>query len=234
MLKLTPPSTVETLIQDGGTNGMAVDKNGVVFACSHKVQGIVKVDVATATLTTVVGTIGGKKFNSPNDLVFRSDGTIYFTDPDYQLGNRTSETGKKGVYRVDPAGTVTLVDDTFGMPNGITLSPDEKVLYVADNNGSVLRTFNVATDGSTSGRKDFAQVSSPDGIGMDCAGNLYVASNSAGIIQVFAPSGAKLGSITVASSLSNIAFGGPDGKTLYATAGKALYSLDMNLPGYPD
>jgi gluconolactonase len=234
MLKLTPPSTVETFLQDAGTNGMAVDKNGVVFACSHKVQGIVKVDVAGAALTTVVATIGGKKFNSPNDLVLRSDGTIYFTDPDYQLGNRTSETGKKGVYRVDPAGTVTLVDDTFSMPNGITLSPDEKVLYVADNNASVLRTFNVATDGSTSGRKDFAQVNNPDGIGMDCAGNLYVASNSAGIIQVFAPSGSKLGSMTVASSLSNIAFGGSEGKTLYATAGKALYSLDMNLPGYPD
>jgi len=234
ILKLTPPSTVATLLADAGVNGMAVDGKGVVFACSHKVQGIVKVDVSAGTTTTVVDNIGGKKFNSPNDLVIRSDGTLYFTDPDFQIGNRTSGTGKKGIYRVSPAGLASLVDDTFAEPNGIALSPDESVLYVADYNGNIVRTFNVAADGSTSGRKDFATVSSPDGFGMDCLGNLYVASGTPGIIQVFSPSGTKLGSVTVASSLSNMAFGGPEGKTLYITAGKALYSLDMNLPGYYD
>ncbi len=233
MLKLTTPSTVATFLADAGTNGMALDASGAVLACSHKVQGIAKLDLAAATLTTIVDKVDGKTFNSPNDLVVRSDGTIYFTDPDYQLGNRTSGTGKKGVYRVTPTGTVSVVDDTFNQPNGISLSPDEKVLYVADYAGNAIRTFAVAADGSTSGRKDFAQVSSPDGFGMDCLGNLYVASGgSGGTLQVFAPSGTKLGSVTVASSLSNAAFGGSDGKTLYLTAGKALYSLDMNLPGY--
>jgi gluconolactonase len=234
MLKLTPPSTVSTYLADAGVNGMAVGGSGVVFACSHKVQGIVKLDFGTATLTTVVDNVGGKKFNSPNDLVLRSDGTIYFTDPDFQIGNRTSATGKKGIYRVSPSGAASLVDDTFAEPNGITLSPDETVLYVADYNGNAVRTFSVAADGSTSGREDFATVSSPDGFAMDCLGNLYVASGTPGIIQVFAPSGSKLGSVTVASSLSNMAFGGADGKTLYITAGKALYSLEMNLPGYYD
>jgi gluconolactonase len=232
MWKLTPPSTVATYLADAGVNGMAVDGSGVVYACSHKVQGIVKLDFAGAALTTVVDNVGGKTFNSPNDVVVRSDGTLYFTDPDFQLGNRTSATGKKGVYRVSPDKTVSLVDDTFGEPNGITLSPDETVLYVADYNGNVVRSFAVAADGSTSGRKDFATVSSPDGFAMDCLGNLYVASGTPGAIQVFAPSGTKVGSVTVASSLSNMAFGGADGKTLYITAGKALYSLDMNLPGY--
>jgi gluconolactonase len=233
MLKLTPPSTVATFLADAGMNGMAIDGNGVVLACSHKVQGIVKLDFAAATLTTIVDNVGGKTFNSPNDLVVRSDGTIYFTDPDYQLGSRTSGTGKKGIYRVTPTGTVSVVDDTFNEPNGISLSPDEKVLYVADYAGNAVRTFAVADDGSTSGRKDFVQVSSPDGFGMDCLGNLYVASGgNAGALQVFSPSGSKLGSVTVAASLSNAAFGGSDGKTLYLTAGKALYSLDMNLPGY--
>jgi gluconolactonase len=232
MLKLTPPSTVGTYLADSGTNGMAVDGSGVVIACSHKVQGLVKLDYAGATLTTFVDNYGGKKFNSPNDLVVRSDGTIYFTDPDYQLGNRTSETGKKGIYRVSASGTVSVVDDTFNEPNGITLSPDETVLYVADYAGNVVRTFAVAADGSTSGKKDFASVSSPDGFAMDCLGNLYVASGSPGTMAVYSPSGSKLGSVTVASSLSNMAFGGSDGKTLYITAGKALYSLDMNLPGY--
>jgi gluconolactonase len=192
------------------------------------------VDYAGAKLTTVVEDYDGKKFNSPNDLVLRSDGTIYFTDPDYQLGNRTSETGKKGVYRVSPSGTVSVVDDTFGEPNGITLSPDETVLYVADYARNAIRTFSVAADGGTSGRKEFATVSSPDGFAVDCLGNLYVASGSPGTIEVYSPAGGKLGSVTVAASTSNAAFGGVDGKTLYITAGKALYSLDMNLPGYHD
>ena len=233
ILKLTPPSTESSFLQDSGTNGMAIDSGGTVYACSHKVQGIVKLDFAAATLSTVVDNYGGKKFNSPNDIALRSDGTIYFTDPDFQLGSRTSETGKKGIYRVSPTAQVSLVDDTFAEPNGIALSPDESVLYVADYNSNVVRTFAVASDGSTSNRKNFATVTAPDGFALDCAGNLYVASGTPGSIQVYSPSGTKLGSVTVAASLSNMAFGGSDGKTLYITAGKALYSLDMNLPGYP-
>jgi gluconolactonase len=232
MLELTPPSTVATYMADSGTNGAAVDASGVVYACSHKVQGIVKLDLAGATLTTLVDTYNGKHFNSPNDLVIRSDGTIYFTDPDYQLGDRTSETGKKGIYRINPSGAVSVVDETFNEPNGITLSPDESVLYVADYAGNAVRSFAVDADGSTTARKDFASVGSPDGFGMDCLGNLYVASGSPGTVEIYSPSGAELGSVTVAASTSNLAFGGSDGKTLYITAGKALYSLEMNLPGY--
>jgi len=232
MLKLTPPSTVATYLANSGTNGMAIDGSGVVYACSHKVQGIVMLDDTGPTLTTLVSTIDGKHFNSPNDIVIRSDGTIYFTDPDYQLGDRTSETGKKGVYRLSPSGTVSLVDGTFNEPNGITLSPDETTLYVADYASNAVRTFAIATDGSTSGRKEFTSVRSPDGFGMDCLGNLYIASGSPGTVEVYSPSATKLGSVTVAASTSNLAFGGSDGKTLYITAGKALYSLDMNLPGF--
>jgi gluconolactonase len=231
--QLTPPSTTVSFMTDAGTNGMAVDGNGVVYACSHKVQGIVKLDFAAAKFTTVVDNIQGKKFNSPNDLVLRSDGTIYFTDPDFQKGNRTSETGVMGVYRVSPTGTVSLVDDTFKEPNGITLSPDETILYVADYNGNAIRSFKVAADGSTSGKKDFVTVTSPDGLAVDCLGNIYVASGgTASTIQVFSPAGSKIASLAVGSSLSNLAFGGSDGKTLYITAGKSLYSLGMNLPGY--
>jgi gluconolactonase len=232
MLELTPPDTIATYLADSGTNGMAVDGSGVVYACSHRVQGIVKLDTGSATLTTLVSTYDGKHFNSPNDIVIRSDGTIYFTDPDYQLGNRTSETGRKSIYRVSPSGTVSVVDDTFEEPNGITLSPDEAILYVADYAGNVVRTFAVAADGSTGGRRDFTSVRSPDGFGVDCLGNLYVASGSPGTVEVYSPSATKLGSVTVAASTSNLAFGGGDGKTLYITAGKALYSFDMNLPGY--
>ena len=238
LLKLTPPSTVAPYLADSGTNGIAVDSAGVVYACSQKVQGIVKLE--GTTLSTVVNTYDSKHFNSPNDLVIRSDGTIYFTDPDYQLGNRTSETGKKGVYRVTPSGTVSVVDDTFEEPNGITLSPDETVLYVGDYPRNAVRSFMVAADGSTSGRRDFVTVTAPDGFTTDCLGNLYVASGSpgnaqpgnGGTVEVISPTGNKLGSVTVAPKTSNVAFGDAGGKTLYITAGKALYALDMNLPGY--
>jgi gluconolactonase len=235
--ELTLPSTVAPFLADSGTNGLALDRAGAIYGCSHKVQGIVRLD--GNTLTTVVSTIDGKRFNSPNDVVIRSDSVGYFTDPDYQLGNRTSETGKKGVYRFTPGGTATVVDDTFNEPNGITLSPDETVLYVADYPASVVRKFAVAADGSTSGRVDFATVMSPDGFAVDCLGNLYVASGTpqdmpttGGTVEVFSPAGAKLGSVTVAPFASNLAFGGPDGKTLYVTAGRALYAVDMNVPGY--
>ena len=232
LLRATTTGSVTTLVSDAGTNGLAVDASGAVLACSHKVQGIVRVS-STGAITTFVDNIGGKKFNSPNDLVVRSDGTIYFTDPDFQLGSRTSQTGMKGVYRVSPAGAVTLVDGTFTQPNGIALSPNQSVLYVADYGANVVRAFTVAADGSTSGRRNFVTVSSPDGLGMDCLGNLYVASGT-GSMYVFDPGGRQLGTVSVASGLSNMAFGGSDGRTLFITAGKALYALDMNLPGYFD
>jgi gluconolactonase len=232
LLQSTAAGVVTSFLADAGTNGMTVDGNGVVFAASHKAQGIVRLNLADKTLTTVVSSYNGHKFNSPNDLVIRSDGTLYFTDPDFQLGSRTSETGTKGVYRVSPTGTVSLVDSTFTEPNGIALSPDESALYVADYNGNTIRKFTVAADGSTSGRVNFATVTTPDGFAVDCAGNLYVASGNSGNVQVFSPAGTKLGSVSVATGVSNLAFGGTDGKTLYITAGKALYALDMNLPGY--
>jgi gluconolactonase len=119
---------------------------------------------------------------------------------------------------VSPAGVVSVVDNTFNEPNGITLSPDETVLYVAAAVAGVVRTFAVASDGSTSGRKDFASVASPDGFAVDCAGDLYVASGS-GTMAVYAPSGSKRGSVWVASGLNNLAFGGAEGKTLPTTVG---------------
>ena len=199
--RLVPPSTVDVFVADSGTNGLALDIDGTLLGCSHKVQGIVRVNSTSGAVSTLLNTdANGKHFNSPNDLTVRSDGTIYFTDPDYQLGSsRTSETGVKGVYRVTPSRQVVLVDGTFGEPNGIALSPDETVLYVADFPGNAIRRFTVAADGSTSGRQNFATITAPDGVAVDCAGNLYWASNSQGVVRVFSPSGTSLGSITVAS-----------------------------------
>jgi gluconolactonase len=107
-------------------------------------------------------------------------------------------------------------------------------LYVADYSKNTIFTFALAADGSPSGKKTFASVTGPDGMAVDCAGNVYVASNSAGVAQVFSPAGTKLGSVAVAPGMTNLAFGGPERKTLYFTVGRSLYSLPMNLPGLPD
>ena len=143
-----------------------------------------------------------------------------------------------GVYRVPPDGQAILVDGALDKPNGIALSPDGTVLYVADYNGGGANgrvgQYPVNPDGSTGARSDFAAgVSVPDGMAVDCAGNLYATAHEAGQIFVYAPTGTKTTTISVAPSLTNVAFGGADGMTLYATAGKGLYAIQMNLPGYP-
>jgi len=170
-------------------------------------------------------------------LTVRTDGTIYFTDPDYQLSGRTSETGIKGVYRYSTSKVVSVIDSQFNEPNGITLSPDETTLYVSDTGANKIRKFAVAADGSTSGKADFATMTSPDGGGIDCAGNLYWASNAApGKIVVISPSGTQLGTIALGASdkPTNVAFGGADHKTLYiSTSPRKIYSVALNIPGFP-
>ena len=237
--KLTPPSTVDTgFVPNTGCNGLAVNSAGLIVAACHDNQEIATYDPVSAARTMLIDNYQGNSFNSPNDLTIRSDGTIYFTDPDWQLGGRTSETGMTGAYYVVPGGAAQLVDGTLDNPNGIALSPDETVLYLGDyNNGGSngrVGAYPVNPDGSTGARSEFASgLSGPDGMGVDCAGNLYVAENGAGVVRVYAPDGSQLGSISVAAETTNIAFGGSDRQTLYVTAGKNLYSAQMNLPGYP-
>ncbi len=241
--QLTPPSTVKTsVVADSGTNGLAIDFTGRVLGCSQGnaklVPGIVAIDLSAGSVSSVVSTDArGRHFNSPNDLTVRTDGTIYFTDPDYQIAGRTSETGVKGVYQVSPSSVVSVVDSQFNEPNGITLSPDESVLYVADTAANAIRRFTVLADGSTSSKATFASMPSPDGGTTDCAGNVYWASNSTpGKVYVFSPSGTQLGSIAVGTSdkPTNLAFGGADHKTLYiSTAPRKLYSVSMSVPGFP-
>ncbi len=243
-----PPSTIHRYdpiaggavwLSDTGSNGMAVRPDGFIVAAAHVPQGLTLFDVNTGGRQALNITYNGAHFNSPNDVTVRSDGNTYFTDPDWQLGGRTNETGMTGVYRVAPDRvTVTLVDGSLDNPNGIALSPDGSVLYVGDYNfggaNGRIGTYPVAADGSTGTRAEFAAgLESPDGVTIDCAGNLYVCEHELGTVTIFAPTGAVVGTITVAAYLTNLAFGGADGTTLYATAFKALYSIPMNIPGNP-
>ena len=232
------PSTVSAPVADAGSNGLAIDFSGKVLGCSQKVQGIISVDLNAGLVSTLVNTdASGHHFNSPNDLTVRTDGTIYFTDPDYQIAGRVSETGIKGVYRISPSNQVSIVDGQFNQPNGVSLSPDETVLYVADTAASKIRRFAVAVDGTTSNKQDFASMPSPDGGAVDCAGNLYWASNAApGKVVVFSPSGTQIGTISVGTTdkPTNVAFGGTDHKTLYiSTSPRKIYSVTINIPGFP-
>jgi len=229
--RLTPPSTVDVLTTDVHSNGLALDTDGSIVACTHDQRSVSRVDPTTAARTTLAATYEGDKFNSPNDAIVRGDGTIYFTDPTWQLGNRPQEIAFKGVYRIDTGGNVHLVADDFGSPNGIALSPDETTLYVADDANGHVRSFAVAADGATSGGEIFATVGGVDGMAIDCAGNLYASSHQG--IMVFDAAGKQLGTIAVGQKPSNAAFGGPDRKTLYITTSNALYSVALNVPGLP-
>jgi gluconolactonase len=197
-------------------------------SCEHQTRAVTRTE-HDGSRTVLVDRIGGKRFNSPNDVVVRSDGTVYFSDPDYQLSSGTPSELPMAVYRVSPKGEVSVVDK-MDKPNGVALSPDESTLYVGAVDGKV-RKYAVSADGSTGPRVDFGDVAGPDGMGVDCAGNLYV--TGSGGVQVISPDGKKLGAIVGFNGATNVAFGGGERKTLYITAGDSLYSIELLIPGYP-
>ncbi|WP_410566837.1 SMP-30/gluconolactonase/LRE family protein [Amycolatopsis sp. cmx-4-61] len=239
MLRYTPPATFDTFIADAGSNGLAVTADGTrVLAATHDNRTVSAYDLTDRSRTTVAAGYLGRAFNSPNDLTTGADGTTYFTDPDYQRGNRADEQGgRTGVFRVRD-GVVSLVDDTLREPNGVVLSPDGRTLYVGATGNDVIVKYTVRPDGTTGDRTTFANIRTPDGATVDCAGNLYWVSNSEGLVHVFSPAGAPLGTISAGRTSTNAAFGGPDGQTLYITSsassgGFGLYRIHLGVPGNP-
>jgi gluconolactonase len=227
--KLTPPNTVTNFrTNSGAANGNAVDQNGLLITCEGANKRVTRTQ-ANGTVVAVTSMYNGAAYNSPNDVIVRSDGTIYFTDPSY--GGTKTQPGEY-VYRVSPAGMVSTVDTTLTRPNGITLSPDEKTPYVADEPNSKIVKYTVNADGSTSANGKFTDTSgNPDGITTDDAGNVY-ASTAAGI-EVYRANGTKIGTVSVPKQPANCAFGGAERKTLYITARASLYAVQLNVPGKP-
>ncbi|TQM85271.1 gluconolactonase [Saccharothrix saharensis] len=236
VLRFTPPATFETFIAASGSNGLAVTPDGTrLLAATHDNRTVSSYDLTDRSRTTVAANYLGRAFNSPNDLTTGRDGTTYFTDPNFQRGNRADEqNGRTSVFRVRE-GVVRLVDDTLSQPNGVVLSPDGTTLYVGGSNSIV--KYAVAFDGSTGNRTTLASIRTPDGATVDCAGNLYWASYEEGLVHVFSPSGSRLGTISAGRNATNAAFGGPDGRTLYITSGVpgsfGLYQVRLNVPGNP-
>ncbi|SMC66179.1 gluconolactonase [Kibdelosporangium aridum] len=245
ILRYTPSTgAFTTFIKNAGSNGLAISRDGTaLFAATHDQRSLSSYNLATSQRTTVAANHQGRLFNSPNDVTVAANGTVYFTDPNFQRANRPDEmSGKTGVFRVTN-GVVTLIDDTIRQPNGVQLSPDGKTLYVGGNASGKIYKYPVNADGSTGPRTDFAALGGTDGGTVDCAGNVYQVTYGDGKVNVFSPAGQRLGTISAGRNATNVAFGGPDRTTLYITSGTpstggntgnfGLYSIGLNVPGWP-
>ncbi|KKB83875.1 gluconolactonase [Devosia limi DSM 17137] len=224
-------------------NGNYRDLSGRLLSCSHGARALLRTE-PDGSVTTLVDRYLGKRLNSPNDLVVKSDGTIWFTDPPYGIlsdyEGYQSEQEQDGcyVYRFDPAdGSLSVVADDFAKPNGLAFSPDESTLYISDTGRSHdpdwpshIRAF--AVDGKRlSQPRVFADIDHglPDGFRLDAAGNVWT---STGIgVNVYNSAGALLGRIRTGDKTSNVTFGGPGRNRLYITASKCLYSIPVLATG---
>jgi gluconolactonase len=222
-----------------GSNGLTYDELGNLIICQHGARQVVKYDRA-GNFVPVARQYGGKRLNSPNDAVVSSDGTIYFTDPPYGLplnmNDPTKEMSFQGVFRIRK-GNLELIDDQLNTPNGITFSPDEKFLYVTDNdNGKKLYyRYEVDENGAVGKKMLFFDASGlsgeggPDGIKVDKKGNCYF--TGPGGVLVINPKGDLLGIIAPPEQPANIGWGGKDGKTLFMTCRTGLYAIDLKIEG---
>lgn len=224
--QLVPPATQPSVFRDpsGNANGNAVGPDGALYTCEHSGKRIAK--TVGTTVTTLVGMFNGQPLNSPNDIIVRGDGTVYFTDPNYAGTTQP----KQNVFRVSPAGVLSVVDEALDKPNGIAFTTDQKHLYVASTSTNTIYIYDVSADGAVSNKKKFVDVQSPDGLAVDDADNVYVASTK---IEVFKANATKVGSITVPQQPSNVAFGGADRKTLFITARTDVYQVAVNVAGPP-
>jgi gluconolactonase len=223
----------------GNANGLTLDHQGRLLACEHSGRRVSRIDPA-GEVVTIADSFEGKRLNSPNDVVVRSDGSIYFTDPPYGLPRLTEgkELPFNGVYRVDPDGSLYLLADDFERPNGLAFSPDERTLYVDDSARHHIRAFDVAPNGSVANGRVWAELKPkegergvPDGMKVDVEGNVYC--TAAGGIWVLDTNARLLGRIILPEQPANLAWGGADWRTLYITAQTSLYRLRMQVPGIP-
>jgi gluconolactonase len=229
-----------------GSNGLTVDREGRLVLAQHGDRRIARMDAPLSKpqpkFTTLADRYQKARFNSPNDLVFRSNGDIYFTDPAYGLEKQWDDPKREmnyaGVFRRTPDGTVTLLTKEMTRPNGIAFSPDGRRLYVAqsDQNAAVWRVFDVKSDGTIENSRVLLDVTTlgksrrglPDGMKIDTAGNLFA--TGPGGVLVITPEGKHLGTIMTGQATSNCAFG-DDGRTLYMTADDYLMRVKLKAKG---
>lgn len=251
IMKFKPGSgRAETFRENsGGANGLVFDSEWRLIACEGRARRLTRTDMKTGKIEVIASSYEGKPFNGPNDVTLDNGGRIYFTDP-----VPPGAAGTPGVYRIDKDGEIAriLSGPQIEWPNGITISPDAKTLYLVEankieNGARQLKAYDLAADGSVSNQRTFYNFypgRSADGITIDSEGNVYAA---AGLMRtrgthetldtkpgvyVISPAGRLLSYTPVLEdTVTNVAFGGPDLKTLYITAGKTLYQMRTEVAG---
>ena len=230
--KLAADGTVSTVVEDSGSNGLAVDAHGDLVAATHKYKALSRYAIADGRRATIAGTYQGNVFDSPNDIAIAKDGTIYFTDPDFQKTAAPGGQPVTGVYRVGTDGKVTLIDGSRPNPNGVSLSPAGDMLYVNAGDG-LLRAYPIVNGVPGLGRDIVRGLDIPDGMAIDCHGNIYVAEHPARRVRVFSPQGRELAMIRTDANVTNAAFGGADGRTLFLTGAGAVWQVRLDVTGSP-
>ncbi|MDX2033152.1 MAG: SMP-30/gluconolactonase/LRE family protein [Blastocatellia bacterium] len=227
--------------REPGTNGLTYDSQGRLVACAHGDRRVTRIEGTNQT--TLADRFNGKRLNSPNDLAYKSNGDLYFTDPPYGLPKGMDDPGREqefcGVYRLGKDGKLTLLTKEITRPNGIAFSPDEKKLYVAcsDPDKAIWMAYDVKPDGTLGAGKVLFDATAwakekrpglPDGLKVDKDGNLFA--TGPGGVHVFAPDGTLLGTFDTGVPTANVAFG-DDGSTLYITANTALLRVKLTTKG---
>ena len=227
-------------VPSGKSNGLTYDKQGRLVTCEHANRRVSRTE-ADGTVVTIASHYEGKRLNSPNDVIVKSDGSIYFSDPPYGLTADYGIEGEQdldfqGVYRLSPDGqTLTLLVDDFDRPNGLCFSPDESILYIDDTERMHVRAFDVQSDGTIANGRIFAEEegegSAPDGMKIDVHGNVYL--TGPGGIWIFDASGQHLGVLQTPERAANLGWGGDDWSTLFITASTSVYSIQCKVSGIP-
>jgi gluconolactonase len=228
-------------------NGMVFDSAGNLLVCEHATSSLVR-ERSDSTRETLASLYRGCELNGPNDVITRSDGTIYFSDPTYGRMEgfgvlRDQELSFQGVYRIAPGGAgapeLAVAEDEFQQPNGLCFSPDESLLYINDSPRALIRVYEVTTDGSLgNGRIFHDQIGTgtiedglADGVKCDALGNVWV--TGPGGICVISPESEWLGVVEVPENVGNLAWGGPDWRTLYLPSSTSLYRVPTKVASAP-
>jgi len=230
--KWTPADSLQVYLKPSdSSNGLTLDLQGRLILTQMQQRRVSRQE-DNGTITPLTSSFRGKRYNRPNDVVVKSDGSIFFTDPDFNIpAGQSKELSFKGVYRISPQGNVQVVDSTFDKPNGICFSPDESKLYVNESPQDKIYVWDVANDSTVANKRLFYTIPASgyaDGMKVDSSGNLYC--TGPGGVWIISPSGTGLGKIVMPVTPSNCNWGDADRKTLYITGGSSLYKIRLATP----
>lgn len=235
LLKWTPGQRYRTVRENTNEgNGLTLDLQGRLIMCEMSARRLTRTE-SDGTITVLADTFQGKRLNRINDVICMSDGSICFTDPNTRLAPEDRELDFAGVFRLYPDGTLSLLTTDCEYPNGLALSPEEKVLYVANSRErKYIRAFDVQSDGSLANSRVFADLSSPeeevpDGMKVDAEGRVFC--TGPGGTWIFNPQGDLIGVLRTDEVPANCAFGGSDYRTLFLTARTSVYTVRVRTPG---